>query len=53
MSEMTEPTLQQKKLAKWADMVEHFGPKTSLYYRLLPQIAEARAVIAKARREGS
>lgn len=47
---MPGPTEHQIKLAAWADAVERDGPKTSVYYRLWPQIIEARAAIAKATR---
>lgn len=37
---------QAKSLISFADSVEDSGVKTSLYYRLYPQIIEARALVA-------
>src|SRR5215831_19221020 len=39
------PTEEQIRLVAWADVVERDGPLTSLYYRLYPQIIEARDAI--------
>ena len=36
----------QELLVRWADTVESGGPKTSVYYRLLPKIKEAREAIS-------
>jgi len=41
-------TQQQIALVKFADDAEATGVKTSLYYRLYPQIIAARAAAAKA-----
>lgn len=42
------PTQQQISLAQFADNCEASGFKPSHYYRLLPQIIDARAAIARA-----
>lgn len=43
---------QQRKLAAWADRMEagDLGPMTSLYWRLLPQIIDARAALKNAKK---
>lgn len=45
-------TDEQIKLAAFGDAVEASGDFTSIYYRLLPQIVNARAAIAKAKAQG-
>lgn len=47
------PTPEQLKLIEFADAVEKEGLKTSLYYRLYPQILEARLAVAKAKKESA
>lgn len=47
VAEAIATAAQQRRLAAWADEVERVGPKTSIYYRLIPQIDAARAAIAK------
>lgn len=42
------PTDQQRALAKFADDCEASGFKPSHYWRLMPQIDEARAAISRA-----
>lgn len=42
----TEPTKSQLALAQFADECEETGVKPAHYWRLTPQILEARAAIA-------
>lgn len=44
---MEKITESQRNLVKYAEQAEASGFLTSMYYRLLPQIIEARAKIAK------
>lgn len=38
-----------QRLANWAEALERDGLKTSIYYRLQPQIIEARKVVARSK----
>lgn len=51
--EIQQPTKLQRTLVAYADEAEAQGQQTSLYYRLYPQIIEARAAIAKEQKQNA